>query len=201
MIAWMNENSGFLMVTITFIYVVATALICVFNWKSAKASRDQIISSQKQQEQNAGLQLYSMRKEIINKIAKHQYNEVFWDVPLLFDTKLSDEFAKIAYDAGRLEKLDLSIHVFEEELRMLFPQKKEVINSQIVLAKTNKDYDALGGYTKSILKDTTNYEKVSNSIDDYIKNLEDADNIRGLVDGNTFLLIQKLRDFIRNSIK
>lgn len=201
MITWMNENSGFLMVVITFTYVIATILICVFNWKSAKASRDQIISSQKQQEQNAGLQLYSMRKEIINKIAKHQYNEVFWDVPLLFDTKLSDKYANIAYDAGRLEKLELSIHVFEEELSIFFPQRKEIINSRILSAKTNKEYDTLGEFIKSILKDTINYEKVSNLIDDYIKNLEDADNIRRSVDGNTFVLVQNLRDYIRNSIR
>ena len=72
MIKWINENEGFLMVMITCAYVVATVLICVFNGISAKASRDQIAASQKQQEQNTGLQLYSVRSEIINKIWKHK---------------------------------------------------------------------------------------------------------------------------------
>ncbi len=46
-IAWINENNGFLMVIITFAYVIATVFICIFNAKSAKASRDQIAASQK----------------------------------------------------------------------------------------------------------------------------------------------------------
>ena len=69
-IAWINENNGSLMVIITFAYVIATVFICIFNAKSAKASRDQIAASQKQQQQNAGLQLYSMRREVISKIGK-----------------------------------------------------------------------------------------------------------------------------------
>ena len=67
MIAWMNNNEGFLMVIITFVYVVATIFICVFNGRSAKASRDQILASQKQQAQNMGLQLLKLTKKRAEK--------------------------------------------------------------------------------------------------------------------------------------
>lgn len=40
--------TDWLMVIITFIYVVATIFICVFNWKSAKAAREQLAESQRQ---------------------------------------------------------------------------------------------------------------------------------------------------------
>ena len=168
----MNENSGALLVIVTFVYVVATVFICIYNGKSAKASREQIIASQKQQKQNAGLQLYSMRKEIVNKIAKQQYNDVFWDLPLLFNIKLSDEFHNIAYEAGRLEKMEVLIHSFEEELRILLPKKKEIIDSQIILAKTNKDYDKLKNFIMNTLKEATNKDILLNSVDEYIDKLK-----------------------------
>lgn len=40
-IRWSNENNGFIMALLTFIYVAATILICIFNYKSAKATKDQ----------------------------------------------------------------------------------------------------------------------------------------------------------------
>lgn len=40
-IRWCNENNGFIMALLTFIYVAATILICIFNYKSAKATKDQ----------------------------------------------------------------------------------------------------------------------------------------------------------------
>ena len=40
-IEWLNNNNGCTMAILTFIYVVATVLICVFNSKSAKATSNQ----------------------------------------------------------------------------------------------------------------------------------------------------------------
>ncbi len=48
MINWLNDNSGFIMAILTFVYVIATILICIFNYKSAKATNDQIKESYKQ---------------------------------------------------------------------------------------------------------------------------------------------------------
>ncbi|GAA6310367.1 hypothetical protein [Intestinibacter bartlettii] len=44
--------SDFISIILTFVYVVATIFICVFNYKSAKAAKDQIIESQKQFKEN-----------------------------------------------------------------------------------------------------------------------------------------------------
>lgn len=35
LIAWMNSNNGFVMAVLTFVYVIATIFICIFNGKSA----------------------------------------------------------------------------------------------------------------------------------------------------------------------
>ena len=80
-IIWLNENNGALMVLITVIYVTATISISHSNKKSAEASlmqieasQKQIEASQKQQEQNVGLQLYAMRKEVIDKLSRDNYD-------------------------------------------------------------------------------------------------------------------------------
>lgn len=47
-INWFNDNSGFVMAVLTFVYVIATVLICYFNYKSAKATNNQTKESYKQ---------------------------------------------------------------------------------------------------------------------------------------------------------
>ena len=47
-IEWLNTNNGFVMGLLTLVYVIATILICIFNYKSAKATRQQTEESKKQ---------------------------------------------------------------------------------------------------------------------------------------------------------
>ena len=47
-IQWMNTNNGFIMGLLTLVYVVATVFICVFNYKSAEATRLQTKESKRQ---------------------------------------------------------------------------------------------------------------------------------------------------------
>ena len=47
-ITWLNDNNGFIMALLTFVYVVATILICFFNYKSAKATNEQTKESYEQ---------------------------------------------------------------------------------------------------------------------------------------------------------
>ena len=51
-IDWLNANNGALMAVLTFVYVIATILICVFNYKSASATRKQTEESQRQFEES-----------------------------------------------------------------------------------------------------------------------------------------------------
>lgn len=52
-INWLNCNNGAVMAILTFVYVVATILICSCNHKSAVATQQQTAESQRQfEEQN-----------------------------------------------------------------------------------------------------------------------------------------------------
>lgn len=47
-IKFLNDNNGALMVVITLVYVIATVLICIFNYKSSKAADKQLDESKRQ---------------------------------------------------------------------------------------------------------------------------------------------------------
>ena len=202
LIRWIYSYNEVLMVIITFVYVIATIIICYFNYRSTKASRDQILASQKQQKQNAGLQLYSMRREIINKIGKHQFDEVFWDVPLLFNDQLFSEFAIIGQDNNKLNALKTNIDLFEKELDIFLPKPTMFnIKTQITIAKVQSEYDALESLMKKDLQAISNSTLSNNEVDQYIKNLKQADDLQGKINTETLDLILKLNDFTKKSIQ
>ena len=47
----MPTITDWIMVIITFVYVIATILICVFNYRSAKATREQVAEAKRQYEE------------------------------------------------------------------------------------------------------------------------------------------------------
>lgn len=60
-LSWLNSNSGALSAILTLVYVVATIFICVFNFNSAKESRNQVMEMRLQYEE-------STRARIIPKL-------------------------------------------------------------------------------------------------------------------------------------
>lgn len=54
-IEFLNQNNGALMVIITIVYVVATILICVFNFKTNIATKKQLEESKRQFEETTRL--------------------------------------------------------------------------------------------------------------------------------------------------
>ena len=201
-IAWVNENEGFLMVAITFVYVIATIFICVFNWLSAMASRDQIITSQKQQEQNAELHLYTIRLEIINKIWKRQFEEVFWDVHILFDKGLSDKFDLLFQEDQKLKKIQIEIEYFEEELKIILPERTQIYAiSQISDAKTKKRYNELKDSLRKMLTGIGKNEQGLELVEEYIENLKRIDELQKNTDKKTLSLILELREYMQKSIQ
>lgn len=51
-IEWLNTNDGAVMAILTLVYVIATILICVFNYKSASTARKQTEEAQRQFEES-----------------------------------------------------------------------------------------------------------------------------------------------------
>ena len=115
-INWVNINEGFLMVSITVIYVLATIVICFFNGKSASASHKQVEEMKIQQKQNAGIQLYEVRKNILEKFSDNKFNEIFQDMPILFSNEINDKFVNVSDLYSQCMQLCDYLERFEEHL-------------------------------------------------------------------------------------
>lgn len=120
--------TDWLMVIITLVYVVATILICVFNGKSAKTAREQIEEAQKQQSQNMALQRYAMRREVIHKFLRKEYDDLYADIPLLFDKDLLAKFTSFVEQEKELDTAIQGIEQIEHDFCGYFkPHEMDVI--------------------------------------------------------------------------
>lgn len=198
MINWMNEYDGFLMVVITFVYVIATCIICIFNGKSAKASREQVEVSQKHQEQNIGLQLYAIRKEVINKLSKLEIEEVYWDIDPLFNQDISDEFARLSIKSRNEKTKMREIEEYERDLAFLIPFTNNLttVREDYIKGKFTESYEELisGIYEKC---QKVEFKKAT---DDYVENVNYVKEKHAEIDADLSSLIPKMQTFLKNSI-
>lgn len=109
--------TDWLMVFITGIYVIATIFICVSNYRSANASKEQLHEMKKQQEQNIGIQLYEKRKEVISNFNADNYNKYYWDIMILFPSDIFDDFVKLSSIRQKINDLENRKDYFENHLK------------------------------------------------------------------------------------
>ena len=133
----MPTIADWIMVGITGAYVVATIFICIFNGKSAKAAKMQIEEMQQQQKQNAGIQLYSIRKEFLLKFQHKEFDEIYWDAAILFSESVANSIQNAGFSYEMWNKKKLLIAVYEERLRMDRPDLLEDYHSLLLQCDEN----------------------------------------------------------------
>lgn len=98
MIDWCNDNQGFAMVLLTMVYVLATIAICIFNYKSAKATTEQTKELKRQfDEQNRAFLTVTMQKlknGLIALCIENHGNKIARNINI----KINDEFVKSLRD-------------------------------------------------------------------------------------------------------
>ncbi len=190
------------MVIITSMYVKATIHISESNKESAEASRKQIEESQKQQKQNVGLQLYAMRKEVISKLSNKQYNEVYWDIPLLFDDDLFSKYLNITDKVNRIETLQTLINSFENELGLLVGTRlSDHIRQLRETAILTGDFSIVKNATSGAIKNVETSSDLTKHVDAYIRQIDEAHTLEKLRSIETTQYIIALNDFVRKSIQ
>ena len=194
----MNENEGFLMVTVTVLYVIATVMICIFNAKSAKASRQQIIEAQKQQQQNMGLQLYGMRKEIITKLSEKKINEIYWDVPLLYNHEIVDDFLGVASKVGVEEEQIKQIERLESDLVLIFPFTKGISEKRKKYIEHN-DQKEFEEFIFAV-RQRCQQKEVIKQIDQYNDMIQTAQDKHKEISSRILNLIIKMQKYLKDSI-
>ena len=196
------------MVIITAIYDVATCFICFYNAKSASAAKKQIeevqkqvADSQAQQRQNVGVQLYEKRKAVLKDFSEKKYNDVYWDIPILFDASINAEFHRICSLQNSLDTENEKIKSFEDHLKET--QGNDVYDEYMRLsaqAEEHQDYSNLYDFCKRYA-----YTQISEIDGEIIKyNFEelnekaiDLNRAKGALHFSTFL---KMQDFIKASL-
>jgi len=123
--------SEWILVGITAIYVIATILICVFNYRSAKAATAQVTEMKNIQQQNADIQLFEKRHEVYYvlwrwcDISKTTFDDLVSPIEV-FQQQFSHHYAchcEIFY-AGHIISFAKFLYPFEcgkaEEFRNVF---------------------------------------------------------------------------------
>lgn len=185
------------------IVTVSVAMVTLLqNSKQIKAAREQIVESQKQQRIGTGLQLYAMRKDVVDRLKKVKLDDLYYDIFLLYNQEFADEYAIIANCAERIDQLMDETQKFEKRLsKYLDQQAIKAIGQQQLRAKTESDFEGLRSSIKTILISKGVNLNVVSDIDDYIGCAKEMRELDDIVTPGLPALIDKLCDFIRNSIQ
>ena len=135
MIECINNNQGFMMVVLTAVYVIATIAICLFNYKSAQATREQVAESARQFE---------------------EINRAF--VTVYADFIRNGLFVLCVSNSGNKPAKDINVNIGEEYFKNIkqefLPNVEKFVKSNFMLGLEQKFYLTLGGLL--------DYEKLSN---------------------------------------
>ena len=135
MIECINNNQGFMMVVLTAVYVIATIAICLFNYKSAQATREQVAESARQFEET---------------------NRAFLTV--YADFIRNGLFVLCVSNSGNKPAKDINVNIGEEYFKNIkqefLPNVEKFVKSNFMLGLEQKFYLTLGGLL--------DYEKLSN---------------------------------------
>ena len=135
MLEWINNNQGFVMVVLTAVYVIATIAICLFNYKSAQATREQVAESARQFEET---------------------NRAFLTV--YADFIRNGLFVLCVSNSGNKPAKEINVNIGEEYFKNIkqefLPNVEKFVKSYFMLGIEQKFYLTLGGLL--------DYEKLSN---------------------------------------
>ena len=94
MIEWLNANSGFIMALLTFVYVIATILICIFNYKSAKATNDQTREAYKQFIENSRAHIVPKIIELEGEMLCISFQNIGKNIATEVEIKVNEKWLK-----------------------------------------------------------------------------------------------------------
>lgn len=198
------------MVVITAIYVFATILICYFNGKSASAAQKQIIEANRQQQQNANIQLYTLRRRVLNifnSLKKKEilldFNFLFSDVNVLFNEEIFERF-KYLCDIQRkrknnCEKMNLYSTMLANKSNSAYTEFANLISNAQKPYAMESDWEEVYKFCDKY----TFEQKVGNEIEMYnYKNL-DIERRELLKEERKLYndLASEMQDFIKKSIE
>lgn len=77
--------------------------------------------SERQQRQNVGISLYPLRKEALKKFQRKEYDELFWDMGILFSPQVTDMIWNAATYTDKYKAYLSDYEQYKEKLTIEYP--------------------------------------------------------------------------------
>lgn len=81
--------------------------------------------SECQQRQNVGISLYPLRKEALKKFQRKEYDELFWDMGILFSSQATDLIWNAATYSDKYKAYLSDYEQYKEKLKIEYPELYE----------------------------------------------------------------------------
>ena len=162
-INWLNINSGFVMSILTFVYVIATILICYFNYKTTQTTKKQIEEANVQFTDNNRAhivpKIIELEGEIVCLSFQNIGNNIATDVVIKVDEEWLTEIEKTSTfpeTAENLRKL--------KEKKVFLTVNQQLCYGLCIPGNGKDDYKVLSSVP---IKINISYNTLGNSYNEY----------------------------------
>lgn len=98
--------------------------------------------------------------------------------------------------------MQMKERLFDCQLSALFSkQHKSSIDTQLIIAKTQKDYSTVKNQLYRCFAGHENREALEKEVDEFIETLEQEDSSKDFIDNRAYALVQEMKTFIQDSVK
>lgn len=192
------DITDWLMLGVTTVYALITILIFRSNKQSADAAmkqleeeKKQLLSSQKQQNQNAGIALYEMRKKVLTSIIDdNEIHKTLIDVEMLFDSNIVETYRKHLEALSEYEVCSYKVCDFQNHLREYEPDEYDEYCRLESEADQHNDYECFYSFLDK------HNSPSGNGL--YLQQQLDATNTKKI--NTKEKLVSEIKDYIRYTI-
>ena len=185
LITWFNTNNGFAMVVLTFVYVVATALICYFNYKSAKATNDQTHESYKQFIENSRAHVVPKIIELEGEMLCLSFQNIGKDIATDVVIKVNESWLKKLKNTATFPETANKLRK-KKKKKLFLTVEQQLCYGLCIPGNGYDDFKVLG---ETILKVDISYKTLGNFYEDHYEMPLDGYNF--LVNSSDYVRLTK----------
>lgn len=141
-IKWLNDNNGFVMALLTFVYVIATILICIFNYKSAKATKEQTKESYNQFIENSRARIVPKIIVLEGEMLCLAFQNIGHDIAMDAVIDINEEWLKKLEQTVKLSEFATSLRKIKNK-KIFLTVNQQICYGLCIPGDGTRDYDIL----------------------------------------------------------
>jgi len=135
----------------------------------------------------------------MDKLSKRKYDEIYWDVTLLFDSNISDSFITLSVKAAEFDKLIQPISSIEQQVDLLMPHDYHL--SEVRDRYIHGDLDAGFDEAMKMLYERFTKEAAQEELSEYETNVKRAKELEKQIANMNSIVFLKMQNYIKQSIQ